>query len=106
MEIPFKAYATPDTLMHGDMVALYAGNDSPRYVATVDYAFATDNGQTYSIVTTDGERYDVPADTDRIWVAAWGVATMPYPPATVTVHAEHVPSHIRRASRFAPMGVR
>jgi hypothetical protein len=102
MHIPFKAYATPDTLAHGDMVALYAGNDTPSHVATIDYVFATHNGQTMTMVTTDGERYDVPADTNRIWVAAW--APLPYPPATPTR-----PTYTRaqrHAARFAPMGVR
>jgi hypothetical protein len=68
--IPFKAYATPNTLLAGDVIAMYAGNDEPSHAATVeDIIWSPANPHGYTLVTTEG-RFDVPRDA-RLWVAAW-----------------------------------
>lgn len=98
MDIPFKSYARPEVLTAGDMIALYAGNDEPRYVATVLEVIGHDAGvghdASVTVITDDG-RYTVPPDS-QIWVVAW--APLPVQPTT--------PAYIRHAARFAPMGVR
>lgn len=100
MEIPFKAYASPNTLAHGDMVALYAGNGTPSHATT--FLRLIDTGKSFvTMVTADG-RYDVPRDA-RIWVADWA------PVATFIPETRRKPACTRaqrHAARFAPMGVR
>jgi hypothetical protein len=66
--LPFKAYASPATLRTGDMIAMYAGNDSPAYAVTFDHLSIAPWGEV-TVVTSDGP-YVVPVDS-RLWVAAW-----------------------------------
>lgn len=68
--LPFKAYASPATLRRGDMVAIYAGNDSPAYAVTVDdVVWWPAQPDSYTLVTTDGP-FIVPRDS-KLWVCAW-----------------------------------
>ena len=114
MEIPFKAYASPDVLAEGDIIALFAGNETPSHATTITRPMTSDEYTPAGYVTlwtTDG-RYDVPADTNRLWVADWApMAT--FIPDTQTeqwfVNASPPrpgPAVWRRQRRFRPMGVR
>ncbi len=98
MDIPFKAHARPELLANGDIIALYAGDNEPRYTATVLCVIR--DGAESTVVTTDG-RYTVPSDS-AVWVAAWA------PIATLIPETPRRPAYTRaqrHASRFAPMGV-
>ena len=71
--LPFKAYATPATLRTGDMIAIYAGNDSPAYAVTFERLIPESEDDCepteVTVQTADGD-FTVPRDS-RLWVAAW-----------------------------------
>ena len=73
MPIPeIKAHCTAHMLAVGDMIAIYAGNETPSHAATVEakpfVGDATPAGE-ITVPTTMGN-FDVPANA-RLGIVAW-----------------------------------
>lgn len=68
--IPFAGEADPRLVIAGDMVAIYAGNDHPSHVVTVEATPEHDDIQRVVNFETTGGQFTV-AYGMRVWVAAY-----------------------------------